>query len=315
MTIKQCYFVADNIEALDLFGPLNTFMQTNAFAPNSYACSLVSSNGKAVRTYHGQQIQVDYSTNDQFSVDDLILCGGFGIRTLTLSPSELASLRELASKASRVISICTGAFLLAQIIPERSLSLTTHWRHCTELSEAFPKIRVDPNALFLDDSGIWSSAGVLSGVDLALAIIRKDKGSIVATSVAKELVAFGQRDAKHAQISPVLEIQSAQSFRLSSLIEWLNKNIYKNISVQDMSSYIHLSERQLGRLFRLHTGVTPAAFFRRMKLDHAFSLLNSDNISVKDVSSKLGFSSYDTFRRAFYKAFHCSPTSIVCSKY
>jgi len=309
MTRRLLFFVADGFQALDLFGPLDAFMETNSFVANAYDSKILGLTKSKVSTSHGQLIYPDVSLDNEFTFDDLIICGGAGMRTLRLSVRQLKQLQSLAKSAKRVMSICTGAFVLAKLFPNKDLAMTSHRRYCTELSLKNPDISVFSEPLYVKSGNKWTSAGVLSGVDLALAIIREDHGNAIAVKVAKELVVYVQRSGSQNQFSDILQVQSAESLRLSPLIDRLNQQIDKTISVNEMANYIGLSERQVSRLFKLHLDCTPSHFFKKLKLNYARDLLGRENISVEQVSRKVGFNSYDSFRRAFVRHFSLSPTA------
>lgn len=308
MTIKQVYFIADGFQALDLFGPLDAFMETNSIQANAYQCKLLGISKQPVQTAYGQSLSVDYCLSDEFEYDDLIICGGTGMRTLQLTTKQLNALSDIAKKAKRVFSICTGAFILAKLFDDKALTITTHWRHCESLAKQNPNKTVTPDPLFIRDENIWSSAGVLSGVDLALAIIREDYGNSMAAKVAKDLVVYLQRAGSQQQYSDILELQSGESLKLSPLIDWLSTQLDKSVTVTRMAEFCSLSERQLTRLFKQHLNCTPSHYFRVLKLNHARDLLCEENISLQFISQKLGFNNYDSFRRAFIKQFGLSPS-------
>ncbi len=245
MTVQQAFFIADGFQALDLFGPLDAFMGTNSFIADAYKARLVGLKAGPVQTAYGHTVIAEQSLDDEFEVNDLIICGGAGMRTLTLSTRQLKQLNKIASRAKRVFSICTGAFILARLFPEKALTLTTHWRHCQELARQNPHYNVDSAPLFIQNGNIWSSAGVLSGVDLALAIIREDHGNTIAAKVAKELVMYLQRTGSQNQYSDMLQLQSGESLKLSPLLEWLTRQVDKSINVSEMADYINLSERRV----------------------------------------------------------------------
>ena len=311
MNRKQIYFIANGFQALDLFGPLESFMQTNALVDNAYTAQLLGIKKGIIKTDYGQQIQTELGLSCDFEINDLIICGGRGMRELQLSIKELELLRQIANKANRVFSICTGAFVLAKLYPEESLILTTHWRYCQSLQQQNKHVNVDPEPLFIQQENIWSSAGVLSGVDLALAVIKQDHGNTIAAQVAKELVIYVQRSGHQSQYSDMLKLQSGESAKLAPLLDWLKENVNNAINVAQMANKIHLSERQLTRLFKQHLNSTPSNYFRELKLNYARDLLSTETISMQNVATKIGFNSYDSFRRAFYKQFGVSPSTYL----
>ncbi|MFA0812283.1 GlxA family transcriptional regulator [Microbulbifer epialgicus] len=308
MPKKVGFFIADGFQALDLFGPLDAFMEVNSFVSDAYTCSLIGLESDQVKTAHGQILSVDYDIHQLPKFDYLVICGGIGMRQLELSSKQLNTLRLIAESASKVLSICTGAFVLVKVFPEQSHRVTTHWRHCQQLARKAANYQVEKDPLFIESDGIWSSAGILSGVDLALEIIRQDHGNTIAASVAKELVVYLQRRGGQAQYSDLLQVQSSDSMRLNPLLEWLAEDYQKPITVTDMAERIAISERQLTRLFKRHLNSTPSHYLNQIRLNRARDLITCETLQLEQVALQVGFSNYDSFRRAFHNQFGVSPS-------
>ncbi|WP_413664217.1 GlxA family transcriptional regulator [Microbulbifer sp. CNSA002] len=308
MTKKIGFFVADRFQALDLFGPLDAFMETNSFVSEAYTSRLIGLTNASVKTAYGQALSVDFDIYQDREIDYLVITGGTGMRQLRLSPKQVNALRAIADKAERVLSICTGAFLLADIFPEQKHRITTHWRHCRQLAEQAVNYQVEQDPLFIESGKLWSSAGILSGVDLALEVIRQDYGNTIAASVAKDLVVYLQRRGGQSQYSDLLKVQSSDSMRLNPLLEWLSENYQKSISVSDMAERISVSDRQLTRLFKQHLNSTPGHYLNQLRLNRARDLITCESASLVQVARQVGFASYDSFRRAFYGQFGVSPS-------
>lgn len=308
MAKKLVFFIADGFQPLDLFGPLDTYLEANSIFPNAYRAVLMGLQAGPVKSASGAVVIADVGLTDELDLDYLIICGGAGMRQLALNGGQLQKLRALADKADRVLSICTGAFILAKLYQDRSFTLTTHWRHCKALAEAAPHCQIQINPLYIADGKLWSSAGVLAGVDLSLEIIRQDLGNTVAASVARELVIYMQRKGGQAQYSDLLKVQSGDSLRLSPLLEWMLQNMERPITVQQMAEYAALSERQLSRLFKTHLSASPSQYLRELRLSRARDLLASDSLPLDKIAAITGFASYDSFRRAFAAHFGVSPS-------
>ncbi|WP_299582390.1 helix-turn-helix domain-containing protein [uncultured Microbulbifer sp.] len=308
MTKKIGFFIADGFQALDLFGPLDAFMEANSFVSEAYSCSLLGLTVGQVNTVYGQSLSIDTDIYHSPQVDYLVICGGTGMRKLALDAKQLNALRGIAEGASKVLSICTGAFVLAKIFPDQHHRVTTHWRYCQQLSRQAANYQVEKNSLFIESDFVWSSAGVLSGVDLALEIIRRDYGNTIAASVAKELVVYLQRRGGQSQYSDLLQVQSSDSMRLNPLLEWLVENYQKSITVTDMADKTSLSERQLTRLFKRHLNSTPSHYLNQLRLNRARDLITCKSLRLERVALLVGFTSYDSFRRAFHNQFGVSPS-------
>ncbi|WP_444929484.1 GlxA family transcriptional regulator [Microbulbifer sp. SSSA002] len=308
MTKKIGFFVADGFQALDLFGPLDTFMEANSFISEAYSSCLLGLTKAPVKTCYGQVVSVDLDIYQAVEIDYLIITGGSGMRQLHLSPKQVNALRSIADSAERVLSVCTGAFVLSDLFAEQQHRITTHWRHCRQLAEQAGNYQVEQDPLFIESGKLWSSAGVLSGVDLALEVIRRDFGNTIAASVAKELVVYLQRRGGQSQYSDLLKVQSSDSMRLNPLLEWLSENYHKVISVSAMAERISVSDRQLTRLFKQHLNSTPGHYLNQLRLNRAWDLITCETTSLVQVARQVGFTSYDSFRRAFYGQFGVSPS-------
>ena len=308
MSKKLAFFIADGFQPLDLFGPLDAFEEVNSLNSNAYKCNIVSFTSGLIKSASGHSVMADTSISELELIDYLIICGGRGIRQLKINTIQQQRLRQVADNATKVISICTGAFLLSQVYSEQALTLTTHWRHCQELAKNCKNTTVLEEPLFFQNGRIWSSAGVLSGVDLALALIHQDYGSTISAQIAKELVVYIQRKGNQKQFSELLAIQSSDSLRLAPLIEWLTHNLEKSISVSKMAEFSALSERQLTRLFKQYLNKTPGQYLTLLRVTQAMELMRHDNRSLQQIARKVGFMNYDSFRRAFERNFGTPPS-------
>ncbi len=311
MAKQLVFFIADGFQSLDLCGPVDCFAQANEIHSHAYTMKIISLQSGPVRSAAGPMVFAEQALADCLRADYLIICGGAGMRKLVLDRLQLQYLQALATQAEKVVSICTGAFILARLFPDQAVALTTHWRHCDELAKKAPHCLVRENALYIVDGRIWSSAGVLSGVDLTLEIIRQDLGSTTAAHVAKELMVYMQRRGEQPQLSELLHAQTGDSLRLVRLLEWLHANLDKPIRVQDMAEIVSVSERQLTRLCQVHLGVSPGQYLRALRLNCAKDLISSASVSLEKIAQITGFNSYDSFRRAFANHFGYSPSLLI----
>lgn len=309
MTIRVAFFIAEGFQPLDLFGPLDTFEEANTFIKESYQCDIVSFEAGLVKSASRHCVMADYALTNLPVPDYLVICGGSGMRELILTTRQVIELKKLADTAKKIISICTGTFILAQLFPDLPLTVTTHWRHCAQLSAQYPQCEVLPDPLFICHDNIYSSAGILSGVDLSLELVRQDLGNTVAASVAKELVVYLQRKGSQKQFSDLLKTQSSDSLRLSPVIEWMMENLQQTINVTDIAQKLCVSERQVSRLFKQHLNLTPAQYLTQLRMLQARDLISHDNRSLQEVSRLVGFVNYERFRRSFERYFGLSPST------
>lgn len=307
-THKIVFLVVDGFQSLDLFGPLEAFAAANELAACGYDLSIAAFDKAPVESETGTKLIPDAKINELARADTLVLCGGRGPRTVVLGAMELADLKNLAANSGRVVSVCTGAFLMGQIGLADDRSIATHWKYADDLAEAYPAAKIDADALFRHDGKIWSSAGITAGIDLSLALIAKDFGRAVSVAVARHLVVHIQRTGDQAQYSEPLMAQSLDGGRLSLLLEWMTNNLTAPMDVETLADRVALGPRQFARIFREITGQTPARYVEHLRLDNARLILAEGMARIDQVSSAVGFKSADSFRRAFERRFSLSPS-------
>ena len=182
-------------------------------------------------------------------------------------------------KARRVASVCLGAFALAWTGVLDGKRAATHWRYCPRLQDSFPNIRVEPNAIFVKDGRVWSSAGVSAGIDLALAMIEEDFGHTTALDVARRLVVFLKRPGGQSQFSTVLAAQASDvEGRFSALHAWIIENIASDLRVETLAEKAGMTPRTFARTYASRTGMTPASGVEALRVETARLLLESRQI-------------------------------------
>jgi transcriptional regulator GlxA family with amidase domain len=230
-------------------------------------------------------------------------------QTPDVVPSALEMVRELAPRARRVASVCTGAFVLAKLGLLDGRRATTHWAHCQELAQAYPEISVDPDSLFVQDGPFITGAGISAGIDLGLALVETDYGPDVARRVARWMVVFLQRPGGQAQFSVWTEAASPVSTGLREILDAVVADPGGDHSIAAMADRAAVSERHLVRMFRAQVGMTPARYVERARVEAAKVLLAASDHSQEAVARRAGFGSADTLRRTFRRALGVSPSS------
>ena len=266
--------------ALDLFGPLEVFAAAKEVAGCCYHWSVASFSKAPVRSESGTQIVPDFIIGDTVDVDTLILVGGAGARTLTMARAELSALSALADNAQRVVSICTGAFLLESLGLAEGRHLATHWRYADQLAEQAPGAKVNPDALYIHDDKVWSSAGVTAGIDLSLALVADDYGNAVSTAVAQQLVVYMRRTGDQAQFSAPLVAQSQDAGRLTPVLDWMVNNLSRVIHIDDLAARACLGPRQFSRVFQKALGKSPARYLEQLRYGNAVSTAVAQQLVV-----------------------------------
>jgi transcriptional regulator GlxA family with amidase domain len=239
----------------------------------------------------------------------LIIPGGRGLREAATNRQIAAWLSEKEKQTRRIASVCTGLYGLAATGLMDGRRVTTHWRFTADIARRFPKLRVEPNALFLRDGKFYSSAGVTAGIDLALALIEEDFGSKVALAVARDLVVYLKRSGGQEQFSEPLQFQTHANDRFAELVTWMANHPDKNMSIETLAQRASLSPRHFYRRFKEQFGSSPAVFVETLRLNEARRRLTLAEASVKSVAASTGFNGPDSFRRAFTRRFRITPST------
>lgn len=222
-------------------------------------------------------------------------------------PGALDVVRELAPRASRIASICTGAFVLAALGMLDGRRATTHWAHCARLARRHPRVRVEPDALFVRDGPFVTGAGISAGTDLALALVERDHGTELARRVARWLVVFLQRPCGQAQFSVWSRSGVPATPGLRQVLDTVTLEPAGDHSTSAMAARAAVSERHLARMFHDEVGTTPARYVEQIRWEAAKLLLVTGDESQSSIARRAGFGSPETMRRIFRRNLGVSP--------
>ncbi|MBG7699790.1 GlxA family transcriptional regulator [Streptomyces sp. MC1] len=301
---RVAFLVFDGVKMLDVSGPAEVFAEANTLGAR-YSLCYVSPSGKPVRTSIGTRLPVDSAAAD-LDVDTLVVSGGDLLVTEPIPPDLTEALRHLRARARRLVSICTGSFVLAAAGLLSGHRATTHWRHAPLLARAYPDVHVEPDSLFVEDRGVFTSAGVTAGIDLALSLVERDHGADLAREVARSLVVFMQRPGGQSQFSAALKVSAPRTPALRAVTDLVSAQPALEHSTDSLAVLVGVSPRHLTRLFNAELGTTPAKFVERVRLDHAKALLDAGH-SVAASARAAGFGSAETLRRTFVARLGVSP--------
>jgi len=239
----------------------------------------------------------------------LIVAGGLGARAASRDRKLLAALRRVARRTPRVASVCTGALPLAATGLLDGRRATTHWDACAAMARRFPKVKVDPDAIFVVDGKYHTSAGVTAGIDLALALVEHDLGRAEALAIARQLVVFLRRPGGQSQFSGHLQAEpgTVAGERFAALTRWMLDHLAADLSVEALAARAHMSPRNFARRFNEAMGTTPARYVQRLRLDAARRLLSEGGLAVAEVAHRTGFASLETMRLAFRRHLKVAP--------
>ncbi|MBY8881161.1 GlxA family transcriptional regulator [Streptomyces sp. PLK6-54] len=294
------------MKMLDVSGPAEVFAEATRFGA-AYDLRYVSPDGQPVLTSIGTPLTVDGPADEVAGIDTVIVSGADALPTSPIPAELVAAARALRMRCRRMVSICTGSFVLAAAGLLDGRRATTHWRHAGLLARAYPAVSVAPDALFVHDHGIYTSAGVSAGIDLALSLVEEDHGPDLAREVARNLVMFMQRPGGQSQFAAPLEVRAPRTPTLRTVVDLVAAQPALDHSTTSLARQAGVSTRHLTRLFAAELDTTPAKFVERTRLDHAKSLLDAGH-GVAETARAVGFGSAETMRRLFVARFGVSPS-------
>ena len=300
---------------LDVVGPLEVLTGSKLFLPEDsdpYEVHVVAETAGRVGTTSGLTIEADQSFEDASAdhgpIDTLIVAGGHGTVQALENQALLKFVSGAAAIANRVVSICTGAMILAEIGLLDGKRATTHWWWCPILAKQYPQVNVEPDAIFIRDGKVWTSAGVTSGMDLALALLEEDWGRDVALQVARYNVMYMMRPGGQAQFSANLLAQKANDERIAEILDHIIENVGEDLTVTSLAARIFMSERSFARKFKEETGSTPAHYVEMARLQAARVALEQSASNVDAIALETGFGNAERMRRSFQRHLGVSAT-------
>lgn len=234
-------------------------------------------------------------------IDTLVIVGGPGSETGVYDDSFVAWIADASKRSRRVVSICTGAFLLGAAGLIDGKKVVTHWRFCDELARRFPLASVQRDPIYLKDGAVYTSAGITAGIDLSLALIEEDLGHEAALNVARFLVMFLVRPGGQKQYSHMLSHQAVTSRPLRELQVWTLENLREDLTVKKLAERIGMSPRQFTRVCLRETKMNPGQFVDRMRVEAAQQMIDSSSMGLKEIADRCGFNSADAMRRTFLR--------------
>lgn len=306
--------VYPGFELLDMSGPASVFNGANRALSQQgkaalYKVLLVSTQGGAIESSSGVAVETRPITEIRpGEVHTVLVVGAEREQLLSAvaDPMLRAAIPGLAVKAERFGSVCTGGFLLAALQLLDGRRIATHWDSCKPFTEKFPSVTVDPDALYVVDGRLWTSAGVTTGIDMALAMVAHDLDAAIAGEVAKRLILYARRPGYQSQFSPLLQAQVKGDSPFADLIGWIQANLDAQLDVPSLAARAGLTERTFHRKFVAATEETPARFVEIARLDAARMLL-SRGLSLKSVAVQVGLFPPARLADAFERRFGVAP--------
>lgn len=301
----------DGVQILDVTGPAAVFGAAAEAVPGAYRVT-VAARRRAVASGCGVGLAATpVRSIDPAEVDLLLVAGGdtTGLRTTVRDRVLRDWTNRVVARAPRFGSVCSGAFVLAAWGHLDGRRVATHWRGTAELAARYPAITVDADALYVEDGPVWTSAGITTGIDMALAIVARDHGEALATDIARRLVLHARRAGHQSQFSTLLAAQgNAAEGGYSDLLGWIADNLDQPLDVESLAARAGQSLRSFHRRFTAATGKPPAAHVAALRLDRARSLVDAGT-PLKRVATTCGFGTPARLSAAFQRSFGVTPAA------
>lgn len=260
-----------------------------------------------LRSEHGFTIDTPYGLDDLVKADTVVVPASH--RETGFPAEAVEAVKEAHRRGARVLSVCTGAFLLAEAGLLDGRRATTHWMHADEMASTFPAVDVDPRVLYVDEGDVLTSAGTASGIDLCLHIVRSDYGAEVANTLARRMVVPPHRDGGQAQFvdTPVSISECPAEDPLARVLAWMVEHLDEPLSVESLAQQSLMSPRNFARRFRAVTGTTPHQWLLGQRVMLAQRLLETTDESVELIASRCGMGSAANLRFHFQRAVGTAP--------
>ncbi len=306
--IRISCVVYEGFALLDAAGPLAAFEAAEFCGAAGYSVEMLSRHGGLIKSSGGVAVDTQPIDNS-IGCDTVLIPGGFSARNTALYEDLIDFIVKRAAMGCRMVSICTGSFVLAAAGVLNGRTAATHWLEAPELARRYPTVRLDANSIYVQSGQVWTSAGMTAGIDLALALIEQDYGVAVAKQVAHILVVDHRRRGTQSQHSALLDHVGTDN-RFNEVLAWARGHLSDRLDVEILAERAHLSVRQFTRAFTASIGVSPAKAIERLRLERARAAIEANRGSLENVAKDSGFTTADRMRRAFLRVYGESPQAI-----
>ncbi|EGH99047.1 MULTISPECIES: GlxA family transcriptional regulator [Pseudomonas syringae group] len=300
------FYVCPQFLLLDLAGPLAAFEAASLVAGRPlYSITVTSSDGGAVLSSSG--MAMDTVPSNVITAETVMFIGG-RLEPM-LEQSQISAATALSLGATRVTSVCTGTFLLAETGLLHGRRATTHWKAVPIFQARYPSVKMQPDLIYVSDGEAWTSGGVTAGIDLALALIEADYGLETAQSVARHLVVYHRRAGGQSQFSELSKMEP-ESDRIRRSLTFAREHLAEALPIERLAEAANLSVRHFGRAFRQETGQTPAKAVERLRVEAARLRLREGSEPIEKIALSVGFNDPERMRRAFIKLHGMPPQTV-----
>ncbi|SDH21700.1 GlxA family transcriptional regulator [Chitinophaga filiformis] len=307
--------VPSNSALMDMAGPLEVFNRAAILAlrEEQDICYIVHtvSGEKARKVVTSSFLPIlCESTFEEvdYPIDTLILSGIPADDNQPLDEQLLPWIAMQAKQVRRICSVCSGTFMLARAGVLNGKRATTHWRLCQRLADMFPEVTVENTPVFVKDGNIYTSAGVTTGMDMALALVEEDMGRSFALNIARQMVLFLKRPGNQSQYSTMLEAQETDYEPVKTALAWLHKHLHEDITVERLAQQAAMSPRNFARMFVQELKITPARYVEKLRLEQACRSLTEKKLTQDEIAVQTGFGNAENMRKVFLRTMEVTPS-------
>lgn len=297
-----------NFQLLDAAGPISVFEIAGRYAGSEVPIRTIAAKAGPVRSTSGVEMMAR-KFGSPAALSTLIIAGGDGIEAASRDACTANFVKAVAARGTRLASVCSGTFMLAETGLLDGRRATTHWYRTRQFLSAYPKVKLEPDQIYVRDGHIWSSAGITAGIDLALAMVAEDYGDAIVEKTARQLVLYHRRSGGQSQFSSLLELK-APTGRFGPLLTWAREHLDERLTVEDLAERAGMSSRHFTRAFIAETGATPSKAIERLRLEAARERVQASSEAIERVAELTGFRDPERMRRAFIRAFGQPPQSL-----
>lgn len=301
------------MQPLDAIGPHEVFAGATAVLAarkrpaDGYDLSIVSVHGTPITTESGLQIVTARLPNGRLKIDTLLIPGGDGSQAARFDEPLVGWIRGAAKSSRRVATVCSGTFIGAEAGLLDGRTVTTHWAKAQMLADEYPRLTVNPDAIYIRDGKVWTSAGVTAGIDLALAMVEVDHGNDVAQTVARWMVMFLHRPGGQTQFAVPVWVPRATRSAVRSAQDYIDSHPAQDHRLEVLAQRAAMSSRHFSRVFTEQVGETPARYVERVRVEAARAELESTTSSLDLIATHCGLGTAESLRRAFQRRIGVAP--------
>ena len=309
---RVIFFISDAVHLLDLAGPVQAFYEATNYG-HRYDLLYVSDNPVQTCSAQLRLAKLKSFAGIKIAPTDIIVIPGYNIRSSAAKSDKFYSwLRRGDRMGATICSICTGAFTLAEAGLLNDKECTTHWKSTDKLQKRYPALKVLTNRLFVKCGNIYTSAGVTTGMDMALFMLEERHGAEFVYRLARELVLYIRRDGHESQESIYLQYRRHMHAEIHTVQDWVIQNLEKKIRIEALAALVFTSPRNLTRLFKVTTGITIGQYIEKLRVEKAVHLLHQDN-KIGSITKQCGLQSANQLRHIIKKHTGSLPSALRAS--